>query len=414
MALGAFVDLGIDPGDLRARLGKLGVGGWTLDFAREERNGMYGVRALVRVDGEIDPEAHEHEHGHGPHDEHHHEHEHEHGPHDEHHHGHAHSRWRDIRHLIAQSGLTDGAKQRALDIFLRVARAEAQVHGVPVDDVAFHEVGALDSIIDIAGAAICMDLLAPRRITASEVELGGGTVTCAHGTLPVPAPATALILRGIPVKTGGFHKEMTTPTGAAILAASVDEFFPPGKPSGVFVETQSGFGLGRRRLDKPNALRLSLRDAPGPEESPWRAEALTLLQANIDDMTGEALGFLMDRCFEAGALDVTFSSLVMKKSRPGVLVSVLAPPDRLAALRECLFVHSSTLGFREIPVNRLSLPRTESTVSGPFGKVTKKTARIGEGLLRSKIDYDDRANIARERGVSLDEAENIIRREGKP
>jgi uncharacterized protein (TIGR00299 family) protein len=300
-------------------------------------------------------------------------------------------------------------------MFTRLAEAEAQVHGVNTGDVAFHEVGALDSIIDVVGAAICLDLLKPDRITCGEVELGGGTVACAHGVLPVPAPATLILVRGMPVSAGGFNKEMTTPTGAAILAASVDEFIPSGTPSGVFREVKTGYGIGTRRMEKPNLLRVSWRESGGTslsglggENRPWAAESLTLLETNIDDMTGEALGFLMERLFDAGALDVTFTPCVMKKSRPGTIVSALGKGGGLDSLRECLFRHSTAIGFREIPVNRLSLARREDRIAGDFGGAGRKTVFYGDTPLRSKIEFEDRARLARERGISLDDAEQIL------
>jgi uncharacterized protein (TIGR00299 family) protein len=435
MTLGALVDLGVDPGALCSELDKLGLEGWKLEFPRDERGGITGVHAVVDLGGDTGHIAgddhhhhkHEHRHEHHGHDHHHeqehhhhehshdheHRHEQEHHHHDHHHeHEHRHNTWKEIRGLIENSGLSGGAKKRALDIFTRIAEAEAQVHGTPVDEVAFHEVGALDSIIDVVGSAICLDLLKPDRITCGAVELGGGTVTCAHGVLPVPAPATLILVRGMPVTAGGFHKEMTTPTGAAILAASVDEFIPPGASTGVFREVKTGYGIGTRRMEKPNLLRVSWRESGGLSDPgggrPWRTETLTLLEANIDDMTGEALGFLMERLFDAGALDVTFTPCVMKKSRPGTLVSALGKPGGLDSLRECLFRHSATIGFREIPVNRLSLTRREDRIAGDFGEAGRKTVFYGDTVLRSKIEFEDRARFARERGISLDEAERLL------
>jgi uncharacterized protein (TIGR00299 family) protein len=438
MALGALVDLGVDPGDLRRELGKLGVGGWKLDFAADQRNGISGTHAVVDLEGTSDHIAHDddpqyhyrpvyakdyihtheysHEHSHG----HPHEHSHEHLSEQGHdgpprRHEHAHNSWREIRALIEGSKISEGARKRALDIFSRIAEAEAKVHGVSPGDVAFHEVGALDSIIDIVGTAVCLDILKPDRITCGEIELGGGTVKCAHGILPVPAPATLLLGQGLPVRTGGFNKEMTTPTGAAILAASVDEFIT-GPAS--FRELKTGVGIGKRKMEKPNLLRVSWRETPEtvsplPQDSgsrPWKTEALTLLEANIDDMTGEALGFLMERLFEAGALDVSFGSIVMKKSRPGSQVSVLARPGDLDALRECLFRNSTTIGFREIPVNRVSLRRQEGMLRGDFGSAGLKTVFLGDEKLRAKVEFEDRARLAREKGISLDEAERTILR----
>jgi uncharacterized protein (TIGR00299 family) protein len=435
MTLGALVDLGVDPGALRSELDTLGLDGWKLEFPRDERGGITGVHAVVDLGGDTshiagDDQHHHHGHDHDHHHEHHHDHDHDH--HHEHHHGHdhehshdhdhhhyhghdhkhRHNTWKEIRGLIENSGISGGAKKRALNMFTRIAEAEAQVHGTPVDEVAFHEVGALDSIIDVVGSAICLDLLKPDRITCGEVELGGGTVSCAHGVLPVPAPATLILVRGMPVSAGGFNKEMTTPTGAAILAASVDEFIPSGTPTGVFREVKTGYGIGTRRLEKPNLLRVSWRESgglSGPSGGrPWETEPLTLLAANIDDMTGEALGFLMERLFDAGALDVTFTPCVMKKSRPGTLVSVLGRPGGLDSLRECLFRHSTTIGFREIPVNRLSLARREDRIAGDFGEAKRKTVFYGDTPLRSKIEFEDRARLARERGIPLDQAEGIL------
>ncbi|MDR3341339.1 MAG: nickel pincer cofactor biosynthesis protein LarC [Treponema sp.] len=406
MALGALVDLGVDPDRLRQELGKLNLEGWNLEFHRDERGGISGAHAVVDLGSRQDHLAQDDEHQH---------HDHSHDRHDSGHHDTAYtaSTWKDIRVLIEQSGIGAGAKQRALDIFTRIAAAEAQVHGVPVDAVGFHEVGALDSIIDIVGTAICLDLLQPDRITCGEIELGGGTVKCAHGVLPVPAPATLILVQGLPVKTGGFNKEMTTPTGAAILAASVDAFMTAGS----FTEIKSGYGIGTRKMERPNLLRVSWREeriAPlasaAEADRPWKTEDLVLLEANIDDMTGEALGFLMERLFDAGALDVTFTPCGMKKSRPGTVVSVLAAPGKLDPLRRTMFEQSTTIGFRETLVRRLSLRREECPLTGDFGTVRQKTVFYGEQPLRAKIEYEDRARIARERGLSLGETERLIER----
>jgi uncharacterized protein (TIGR00299 family) protein len=426
MALGALVDLGVNPDALRTELGKLGLDGWELRFERDQRGGITGTHAVVVLGDRTDHLAaeedggsggHDHTHGHA-HDGHEHSHTHDHG----HTHGHDHAQdghntttWKDIRALIRGSSLREGAKNRAVDIFTRIAEAEALVHGTAAEDVAFHEVGALDSIIDIVGAAICLDLLKPDRITCSDVELGGGMVRCAHGMLPVPAPATVLLTRGMPVTTGAFPKEMTTPTGAAILASCVDEF----TGAGSFRELGTGYGIGTRKLDGPNLLRLSWREerdaaAFAGEALPWQTEELVLMETNIDDMSGEALGFLMERLFAAGALDVTFTPCVMKKSRPGTIVSVLGGPEKLDALRETLFRESTTIGFRETVVRRLSLKREEERLGTESGEpsdragASRKAVYYGAEKLRRKIEFEDRARLARERGISLEEAERII------
>jgi uncharacterized protein (DUF111 family) len=238
-----------------------------------------------------------------------------------------------------------------------------------------------------------------------------------------------ILVKGLPVRTGGFNKEMTTPTGAAILASCVDEFIT-GPTS--FTEIKTGYGIGTRKMERPNFLRVSWREvSPAVTSSnvansiaanngargidgggkPWKAEELVLLEANIDDMTAEALGFLMERLFDAGALDVTFSSTTMKKSRPGTLVSVLGSPVKLDALREAFFRNSTTIGFRETAVNRVSLKREEGSLTGSFGSAREKTVFYGGKKLRSKIEFEDRAKLARAQHISLDEAESIIARE---
>jgi uncharacterized protein (TIGR00299 family) protein len=366
MVLGACVDLGVSPDAVRAELQKLGLKGWDLNFVRDERCGIYGTRAEVKVEDE-QPHAH---------------------------HSHHHHHWHDIRALIQDAPLNERVKERAVAIFTRIAQAEAQVHNVSVEEVAFHEVGALDSIIDIVGAAVCLDLLAPDRVTSSAVELGGGTVHCAHGVLPVPAPATLLLCKGLPVKTGGFQKEMTTPTGAAILASCVDEFIE----TAVFCELKSGYGLGTHKLDRPNLLRVSLReeqDKGGGSGGLWNTETLTVIETNVDDMTGEDFGFLMDCLFAAGALDVTFTPCTMKKSRPGVIISVLCSQGFLDTVRRTLFERSSSIGFREYLVTRHSLRREMRTQETECGTVRVKAVFLGDKELRSKVEYDDRSRTGK-------------------
>jgi uncharacterized protein (TIGR00299 family) protein len=417
MALGALVDLGVDPDRLRSELAKLGVEGWELDFVEDERGGIRGLHAAVELEGETAHIAHDEpdDDGHEHHSHTHHNQEHSHDAH-RHSSAHAHHSWRDIRALIEKSGISAGAKKRALAIFARIAEAEAGVHGVTPGEVTFHEVGALDSIIDVAGTAICLDILNPDRITAGPVELGGGTVKCAHGILPVPAPAVLVLVRGIPVTSGGFNKEMTTPTGAAIIAASVDEFITQSS----FTEIKTGYGIGTRKMERPNLLRVSLRETAAAQPCAGESlsatglppgvlsEKLILMEANIDDMSGEALAFLMERLFAAGALDVTITPCVMKKSRPGSIVSVLCSQANLEEIRTAMFRNSSTIGFRETTVNRISLKRETGKLTGDFGNAKVKKVYYGGKLLRSKIEYEDRAVLARERNISLTEAERLI------
>ena len=414
MALGALVDLGVDQEALTKELSKLPIDGWQLEFHRDSRGGICGVHPVVVMadgstahvaDDAADDYAEEHGDSHGGHHDHEHDgHHHEHD-HDEHHH--EHRQWKDIRAMIADAPIRDGAKKYALNIFSVLAEAEAEVHGMAVDKVAFHEVGAVDSIIDIVGTAICLDLLAPDKITCGAVELGGGMVRCAHGILPVPAPAVLKLCRGMPCTSGGFAKELTTPTGAAILRACVDEFVTGSAFGQVkFVHVKEGIGIGTRKLARPNFLRVSLRDMDAgdtekagnpdtPSEKRWLEEKLHLLECNIDDMTGEDFGFLQEMLFQAGALDAAFIPCTMKKNRPGIIVQVLCGQERLDAVRLALFTKSTTIGFRETVVNRLSLRREDALVDTADGLVRVKKVYLGDEFLRQKTEYEDRVRHER-------------------
>jgi uncharacterized protein (TIGR00299 family) protein len=375
MALGALVDLGVDQKVLINELAKLSVEGWALEFHPDSRGGVCGVHpVVVMADGSTEHLA------------------------DGHHGGHSgeHRHWKDIREMISHAEISGGAKDYALKIFSVLAEAEAEVHGTSVDEVAFHEVGAVDSIIDIVGTAICLDMLKPDKITCGTVELGSGTVRCAHGVLPVPAPAVLKLCHGLPCTTGGFDKEMTTPTGAAILRACVDEFIT----ESAFVPIGEGIGIGTRKMDKPNFLRVSLRETTGsagkPDaDKPWIEEKLYVIECNIDDMTGEDFGFLRERLAHAGALDVAFIPCTMKKNRPGIIVSVLCGPGKLDAVRHTLFTRSTTIGFRETAVNRLSLRREDDVIDTENGAMRVKRVYLGDQFLRQKIEYDDRVKNER-------------------
>jgi uncharacterized protein (TIGR00299 family) protein len=383
MTLGALVDLGVDTEALTGELSKLPVDGWRLEFHADSRGGIRGVHpVVVMADGSTAHTADGH-----------HDHHHEGG----HSHESEHRHWKDIRAMIDGSALSVGAKRYALAIFSVLAQAEAEVHGCPVDDIAFHEVGALDSIIDIVGTAVCLDLLRPDKITCGEIELGGGMVRCAHGVLPVPAPAVLRLCRGLPCKTGGFDKEMTTPTGAAILRACVDDFTAQSE----FTHISEGIGIGTRVMEKPNFLRVSLREIQAPpgadseQETPWLTEMLFSLECTIDDMTGEDFGFLQECLFKAGARDVAFIPCTMKKNRPGIMVNVLCDGEQLDAVRTTLFTKSTTIGFRETAVTRLSLRREEEVVETENGKMRVKKVFWGDAFLRQKTAYDDRVKHER-------------------
>jgi uncharacterized protein (TIGR00299 family) protein len=377
MTLSALVDLGVDGDELKTELEKLHLHDWSVNFVKDERCGIRGTYALVNIEQHKDGE----------------------------HHHHHHTTWRDVRALIENAAISENAKKIALKIFTLIAEAEASVHGVPVDEIGFHEVGAVDSIIDIVGTAVCLDILKPDRITSGEIELGGGTVRCEHGVLNVPVPAVLKLCEGLPVHTGAFDKEMTTPTGAAILAACVDEFVTASS----YRQIKTAYGLGTRKLERPNVLAVSWRDEIAPDSHNWINEELFLLETNIDDMTGEAFAFLMEKLFDEAALDVTITPTLMKKSRPGNIVCALCRGENLGAVRRTIFEHSSAIGLRETKVNRVSLPRRELAYNGTFGTAKAKKVFIDEKKTRTKIEYNDRAKIARERNISLGEAEELIK-----
>ena len=365
MFLGACLDLGVPEAALREGLAKLPWGGYELQIQRAVRMGIEGVDVKVIVD--------DHDHGHRA--------------------------WKEIRKGIQKSALTDGIKTRALAIFSLVAEAEAKVHGVPTDDVHFHEVGAVDSIVDIVGAGICLEHLSPASVSCRTIPLGQGTVRCAHGVLPVPPPATVEILRGASVETGGAELELCTPTGAAIVQSCAPEFgpLPPGSLLG------SGYGAGDRELpDRPNQLRLILLEAGAPDEAESSA---TLFEANVDDMSPEGTGHLSERLFKAGARDVWFTPIVMKKGRPALKISVLCAHSDAARAEDMLFLESTTIGLRRQRVERRTLTRETVRVNTPYGEVEMKVARDGDGerVLNAAPEYETCRRLARDRGVPLKE-----------
>jgi hypothetical protein len=405
MNLAAMIDLGVEPGFLRAELDKLGLNDeFELLVSGDARNGIHGTRVDVRLAAE--------QHGHN-HDHHDHQHHHDHG-HDHHHHAvgataHQHGPHRnfaDIRELIMGSALADEVKETSLRIFRKVAEAESKVHGKAVDEVHFHEVGATDSIVDVVGAAICRHRLGVDAVWASPVELGRGVVRCAHGLIPVPAPATMEILEGIPTTRGGTDHEATTPTGAAILAALVDEF----TATPAMVVTKTGYGVGHRKTDTPNLARVHL--ATVEAETGAGATRARLLQCNIDDMTGEQLGDVMDLLMDNGAMDVHFSAIMMKKNRPATEISLLCSEAEEPRFKELLFRHTTTLGVKSLPLEKTALERRFNKIETPYGPVTIKEAVLNGEVVHFKPEYEECKAIARRHGVPLVEVYATVARQG--
>lgn len=398
MNLAALVDLGVPKEHLEAELLKLGLKGYSLRFVPDSRKSIHGTRADVELEAE-----HGHEHGHA------HDHAHD--------HSHEHRSYAAIVRLIEESGLSAAVKKRAQDIFRVLARAEAKVHGRPIEDVHFHEVGAVDSIVDIVGAAICLDWLKPDLVMASTVELGGGFVKTQHGLMPVPAPATAEILSGVPVRSGAVPFETTTPTGAAILAACVERFTDDKR----FTVVKTAYGVGHRDTEIPNLLRVFLGEetasvpAPGAgtavETAADAAEVGRVLECNLDDMNSEITGYLFDRLFSVGASDVYCTPILMKKNRPAVKVSVLCPAKAEAQIADVLLRETTTFGLRRFTVEKTSLERRVRMVSTSLGEVRLKNAFLDGKPLKSKPEFEDCRRIAEERGIPLREVYETVLRE---
>ncbi len=306
----------------------------------------------------------------------------------------------EVEEILNRGSLSKQQRDLALLIFRRLAEAEAAVHGLPIEKVHFHEVGGLDSIADIAGAAIGLDLLGVEKFTGRSVPTGSGMVQCAHGLMPIPAPGTAELLKGVPLAPSSIKAELTTPTGAAILTTVVQEWIE--QP--VMTVERIGYGAGTKNFpEQPNVLRLFVGTAacglaPAP---PHDSDQVWVLETNLDDLPAEVIGYCYELLFAAGALDVFTTPIQMKKNRPGVLLSVLAPAEKLAALEEILFRETTTFGIRRYPVTRNKLHRKPCTVQTPWGPVQGKLGWLEGRPPVFSPEYEDCARIAREHGVAL-------------
>lgn len=357
------------------KLNSLGIPGVRFEALPDEKNGISGTHMQVTVNGEEELDAlpdHHHEHGHEGH----------------HHHGRGLS---EMQRLIASLNVSDRVKKDAEEVYGLIAQAEAKVHGKPAELVHFHEVGAADAAADVTAVSLAVETLAPDRIIASPVNTGSGTVKCAHGVLPVPAPATAELLKGVPIYSDEVKGELCTPTGAALLRHFADDFggLPMMKIEAV------GCGTGKKDLERPNYLRAVIGESSGDED-----ETITELSCNVDDMTGEEIGFATETFFENGALDVYTVPIGMKKSRPGVLIRVMCRPEDKERFIGLIFEHTSTIGIREAEYKRHTLRRAAASVDTPLGKVKVKVSE-GHGVKRIKAEYDDVAAIAKREKISL-------------
>ena len=370
MNLGAMIDLGVEASYLKAELAKLKIEGFHLCIKKDQRKGITGTKADVIIEN---PDNEKHRH------------------------------LRHIEEIIKNSDLKEKVKSDSLKIFNIVAAAEAKVHNIPKENVHFHEVGALDSIADIVGAAICFDRLKADRIISSPIQLGAGTVKCAHGVMPVPAPATAEIIRGLPVRTGLVQHEATTPTGAAILAAMADEFSEQKELRII----KTAYGIGHRDTEVPNLLRVMLCETERAANDMNQEEAI-ILESNIDDMNPEHYDFLMDQLFFAGASDVWITPVIMKKSRPATTVSVLCPEMLSTRMKEIIFTESTSIGIREYRITKNRLQRKESVLNTEFGTVRIKQSFYNGKQVSVKPEFNDLKQIAENNGISIKETEKLI------
>ena len=368
MLAAALLELHPDPAGFLKKLNAALPEGVTVSAERDEKRGIRGTHFHVDIHGE------------------------EEGQEEEHHH-HPHTSVSEILARIESLELPEQVREDAAAVYRRIAQAESQVHGEAVENIHLHEVGSLDALADVLAVCWLMWELKPEKVCCSRIAVGSGTVKCAHGVLPVPAPATALLLRGLPIWAGPEKGELCTPTGAALLAHFVGEFGP--LPS-VTVE-KYGVGTGTRDFASANILRV-LWGERGDQ-----SQTVLELRCNLDDNTPEEIGFALERLFEAGALDAFTTPIGMKKNRPGVMLTVLCKPDDREKLLRCLFRHTATLGVRESLCPRYTLRRGFRTAETEAGPVRVKTAE-GWGVRREKPEYEDLARIARERGISLREA----------
>lgn len=374
MLAAALLELLPDRAGALAQLNGLGFPGVRYALEPAVKCGVTGSHLSVTVDGQ-EEEPHHHDHG-------------------EPHHHHHHSDLASIRHLVeSHLNLPEAVRRDVLAVYDLLAQAESQVHGVPMEQIHFHEVGTLDAVADITAVCLLMRLLNPARILASPVHVGSGQVHCAHGILPVPAPATALLLRGIPIYSGSIHGELCTPTGAALLRHFVQSFGPM-PPMAV---ESIGYGMGKKDFPAANCVRAMLAREDDQQDE------IRSLSCNLDDMTPEALGFAQERLWEAGALDVYTTPIGMKKCRPGVLLTCLCRPGDETVLTNLLLRHTTTLGVRVASMRRTILPRHMETLQTPWGPVRCKYS--GD---KCKPEYEDLARIAREHDLTLSQVQALL------
>ena len=381
-------------------LNNAGIPGVTVTTENSVKCGITGTHFTVKVDGQEEEshDAHEHSHEHHHHEDH--EHEHHHEETHEHEHHHHHTSMAEIEAIINSLNIPENVKADVIEVYKLIAAAESNAHGKPVTDIHFHEVGTMDAIADITSVCLLFNKVGAKNIFASAINVGSGQVHCAHGILPVPAPATAFILKDIPVYSNHIKGELCTPTGAALLKHFVNHFgtMPSIKMSAI------GYGMGKKDFEAANCVRAILGDS---DEKP---ETILEYTCNLDDISAERIGFAMEQLFAAGAVEAYTIPVTMKKSRPGHLLCVMCRERDKQKILETIFKHTTTLGVRENISNRYFLERSIETVKTEFGDIRIKRAE-GYGVKREKYEYEDLAAIARKTGLSIEEIVQKITQE---
>ncbi len=380
-------------------INKAGIPNVTVTTESSVKCGITGTHFKVLVNGEEEEshDAHEHSHEHHHHEDHNHEHDHEHEHSHEHHHHHHHTSMAEIESIVNSLKIPATVKTDIIEVYKEIAAAESNAHGKPVTDIHFHEVGTMDAIADITSVCLLFNKLGAQNVFSSAINVGSGQVHCAHGILPVPAPATAFILKDIPIYSNHIKGELCTPTGAALLKHFVNHFgtMPPIKMSAI------GYGMGKKDFEAANCVRAILGDS---DEKP---ETILEYTCNLDDISAERIGFAMEQLFAAGAVEAYTIPVTMKKSRPGNLLCVMCRERDKQKILETIFKHTTTLGVRENISNRYFLERSIETVKTEFGDIRIKKAE-GYGVKRAKYEYEDLAAIARKTNLSIDEIINRL------
>ena len=393
MLTAALLELLPDPDGCVDEVNALGIPGVQYRREMSVKCGITGTHMSVTVNGVEESDhshAHHHDHEHTHDHEHGHEHTHENAPHQ-------HNSLHRIQHIVSDLHLPEAVQRNVMSVYGLIAEAESRAHTVPVTEIHFHEVGTMDAVADVVAVCLLMERLAPERVIVSPIHVGSGHVHCAHGILPVPAPATAYILQGLPIYGGSVKGELCTPTGAALLKHFATEFgeMPVMRVGAI------GYGMGKKDFPAANCVRSMLG------ETGESSHTVCQLSCNVDDMTAEAISFSMDRLFDAGALEVYTTPAGMKKSRPGTLICALCPESAREAVVEAMLRHTTTIGIRESLCRRYVLERHIESIETPYGVVRRKDS-CGYGVTRSKYEYDDLARIAEERRISLAEAAALV------